>query len=224
MIRPELVSPPGVEVRRSTDDEFDAWLAVIVDGSLHPDTSGFCPGTTSSPPRRSRTLNGTSPPRAAPATSPFGTAFSRAAPTYAPPTASPSSRARLPHPRIAATACRPPCSPRGCVDAREAGCDVAVDHHAAGLQVATERATARLRPSLHARHARQALTTALTHAAWGRRTLRAVCADPARCAWAHRRCRNASSRVSTAWSESVSVTCSAGTKRNAAPVARIWRR
>jgi GNAT superfamily N-acetyltransferase len=39
--RPELVSPPGVEVRRSTDDEFDAWLAVIVDGSLHPDTQGL---------------------------------------------------------------------------------------------------------------------------------------------------------------------------------------
>jgi GNAT superfamily N-acetyltransferase len=35
------VAPPGVEVRRSGDDEFDAWLAVVVDGVAHPDTQGL---------------------------------------------------------------------------------------------------------------------------------------------------------------------------------------
>jgi GNAT superfamily N-acetyltransferase len=36
----ERVTPPGVEVRPSGDDEFDAWLRVVVDASLHPDTQG----------------------------------------------------------------------------------------------------------------------------------------------------------------------------------------
>jgi GNAT superfamily N-acetyltransferase len=36
----ELLAPPGVEVRRSRDDEFEAWLDVIVDGVAHPDTEG----------------------------------------------------------------------------------------------------------------------------------------------------------------------------------------
>jgi GNAT superfamily N-acetyltransferase len=36
----ERVDPPGVDVRRSGDDEFDTWLDVVVDGSLHPDTQG----------------------------------------------------------------------------------------------------------------------------------------------------------------------------------------
>jgi GNAT superfamily N-acetyltransferase len=38
---PELVTPPGIEVRLSTDDELDAWIAVVVDGTLHPDTQGL---------------------------------------------------------------------------------------------------------------------------------------------------------------------------------------
>jgi N-acetylglutamate synthase-like GNAT family acetyltransferase len=35
------VAPPGVEVRRSSDDEFDAWLEVVVDGVAHPDVQGL---------------------------------------------------------------------------------------------------------------------------------------------------------------------------------------
>ncbi len=38
---PELVAPPGIEVRRSTDDELDAWIAVVTEGSLHPDAQGL---------------------------------------------------------------------------------------------------------------------------------------------------------------------------------------
>jgi ribosomal protein S18 acetylase RimI-like enzyme len=37
---PEPVRPPGVEVRRCGDDEFDAWLDVVVDAFIHPDTQG----------------------------------------------------------------------------------------------------------------------------------------------------------------------------------------
>jgi len=36
----ERVSPPGVTVRESGDDEFDAWLDVVIDGFAHPDTQG----------------------------------------------------------------------------------------------------------------------------------------------------------------------------------------
>jgi N-acetylglutamate synthase-like GNAT family acetyltransferase len=31
---------PGVEVRRSGDDEFDAWFTVVADGFAHPDAQG----------------------------------------------------------------------------------------------------------------------------------------------------------------------------------------
>jgi GNAT superfamily N-acetyltransferase len=37
---PERVMPLGVEVRRSDDDEFEAWLDVVADGVAHPDTQG----------------------------------------------------------------------------------------------------------------------------------------------------------------------------------------
>ena len=37
---PERVTPPGVEVRRSGDDEFDAWLDVAADAVAQPDTQG----------------------------------------------------------------------------------------------------------------------------------------------------------------------------------------
>ena len=37
---PERVTPPGIEVRRSGDDEFDAWLDVVADAVAHPDTQG----------------------------------------------------------------------------------------------------------------------------------------------------------------------------------------
>jgi GNAT superfamily N-acetyltransferase len=36
----ERVTPAGVEVRPSGDDEFDAWLAVVAEGVAHPDTQG----------------------------------------------------------------------------------------------------------------------------------------------------------------------------------------
>jgi GNAT superfamily N-acetyltransferase len=37
---PERVTPPGITVRPSGDDEFDAWLAVQADAAAHPDTQG----------------------------------------------------------------------------------------------------------------------------------------------------------------------------------------
>ncbi|MFF4257891.1 GNAT family N-acetyltransferase [Streptomyces sp. NPDC001663] len=36
----ERVTPPGIEVRVSRDDEFDAWLDVVVEGFAHPDDQG----------------------------------------------------------------------------------------------------------------------------------------------------------------------------------------
>ncbi|MGZ4225951.1 MAG: GNAT family N-acetyltransferase [Solirubrobacteraceae bacterium] len=40
---PEPVATPGVEVRRSGDEEFQAWHRVIADGFAHPDTQGVPP-------------------------------------------------------------------------------------------------------------------------------------------------------------------------------------
>ncbi|MGH3870852.1 MAG: GNAT family N-acetyltransferase [Pseudonocardiaceae bacterium] len=37
---PERVTPPGVEVRPSGDDEFELWLDVVAAGFAHPDTQG----------------------------------------------------------------------------------------------------------------------------------------------------------------------------------------
>lgn len=36
----DAVVPEGIEVRRSGDDEFEAWLQVVVEASTHPDTQG----------------------------------------------------------------------------------------------------------------------------------------------------------------------------------------
>jgi GNAT superfamily N-acetyltransferase len=36
----EPVTPPGVEVRPSGEEEFEAWLDVVADGVAHPDTHG----------------------------------------------------------------------------------------------------------------------------------------------------------------------------------------
>jgi ribosomal protein S18 acetylase RimI-like enzyme len=36
----ERITPPGVDVRPSGEDEFDSWLDVLVDGFAHPDTQG----------------------------------------------------------------------------------------------------------------------------------------------------------------------------------------
>lgn len=39
----DRVAPPGVEIRPSGDDEFEAWLDVVVDGFAAPDTQGVAP-------------------------------------------------------------------------------------------------------------------------------------------------------------------------------------
>ena len=36
----ERVMPPGVEVRPSGEEEFETWLDVVAEGSVHPDTQG----------------------------------------------------------------------------------------------------------------------------------------------------------------------------------------
>jgi GNAT superfamily N-acetyltransferase len=36
----DRVAPPGVDVNPSGDDEFETWLDVVVEASLHPDTQG----------------------------------------------------------------------------------------------------------------------------------------------------------------------------------------
>ena len=37
---PERITPPGVEVRPSGDDQFESWLDVVADGFAHPDAQG----------------------------------------------------------------------------------------------------------------------------------------------------------------------------------------
>jgi GNAT superfamily N-acetyltransferase len=37
---PERVTPPGVEVRPGGEEEFEAWLDVVLEGFAHPDTQG----------------------------------------------------------------------------------------------------------------------------------------------------------------------------------------
>jgi GNAT superfamily N-acetyltransferase len=37
---PERAMPPGIEVRPSGQEEFEAWLEVVAEGSVHPDTQG----------------------------------------------------------------------------------------------------------------------------------------------------------------------------------------
>jgi hypothetical protein len=37
---PERLTPPGVEVRPSSEDEFESWLDIVLDGFAHPDTQG----------------------------------------------------------------------------------------------------------------------------------------------------------------------------------------
>ncbi|MDQ3826067.1 MAG: GNAT family N-acetyltransferase, partial [Actinomycetota bacterium] len=38
--QPQLVTPPGIEVRPSGDGEFESWLDLVVDGFSHPDIEG----------------------------------------------------------------------------------------------------------------------------------------------------------------------------------------
>ena len=38
---PELVTPPGIEVRLSTDEELEDWIAIVADACTHPDTQGL---------------------------------------------------------------------------------------------------------------------------------------------------------------------------------------
>jgi ribosomal protein S18 acetylase RimI-like enzyme len=37
----EPVTPPGIEVRRSPEDELEAWIQVVVEGAAQPDTQGL---------------------------------------------------------------------------------------------------------------------------------------------------------------------------------------
>jgi hypothetical protein len=37
---PERVTPPGIEIRPSGDHEFEAWIEVVTEGAMHPDTQG----------------------------------------------------------------------------------------------------------------------------------------------------------------------------------------
>ncbi|MFI6332216.1 GNAT family N-acetyltransferase [Micromonospora chersina] len=39
--QPERVTPPGIQVRRIADGELDAWLDVVVEAFMHPDTEGL---------------------------------------------------------------------------------------------------------------------------------------------------------------------------------------
>ena len=77
---PEFVAPAGIEVRQSGLEELDAWMRSSPTAPSSP-TPRACPGTTSSPAKRSRTPNATSPSRAEPATSPCATGCSRVART-----------------------------------------------------------------------------------------------------------------------------------------------
>ena len=38
---PQRVTPPGIEVRRSGEEEFETWLDVVTDGFAHPDAQGL---------------------------------------------------------------------------------------------------------------------------------------------------------------------------------------
>jgi len=40
-LEPDPTPPAEIEVRRSSDAEFEEWLAVVVEGSVHPDTEGL---------------------------------------------------------------------------------------------------------------------------------------------------------------------------------------
>ena len=66
------VMPPGVDVRRSADDEFDAWLEVVVDGVAHPDKQGL-PAHEDFPRDVVIGRSAISRPRARPAISPAAT-------------------------------------------------------------------------------------------------------------------------------------------------------
>jgi GNAT superfamily N-acetyltransferase len=39
--QPQRITPPGIEIRPSGDDEFDQWLEVSAEGVAHPDTLGL---------------------------------------------------------------------------------------------------------------------------------------------------------------------------------------
>ena len=177
----ELVTPPGIEVRRSTDDELDAWIAVVADASTHQDTQGL-PWHDEFPREAIENAERDFAAAGGIRYAAFRDGVARGRGRFPHhrrhrPARGRRHRTGAPPPRRAERAGRRPARRRARRGVRRRR-----DHHPAGLQVAAERAAPGLRPALHPRHAGEALTTPLTHAAWGRRTLRAVCADPARCA------------------------------------------
>ena len=105
-------APPGVEVRLSAADELQAWLDVVIEAELEPDTQGL--PAAEFPARPWSTPNAISSPPQAPASTWRGGTGSRpAAPASASPGASPSSLARPPSRPTAGAASRPRCWPSG---------------------------------------------------------------------------------------------------------------
>ena len=108
----ERVTPPGVEVRRSGEDEFDVWIDVVADGFAHPDTQGVLahedfPRDVLARAERDFAAAGVVRYIALHYTVPAAGA------AFISPTASPSSPARQPRPPTAAAASKARCSPPG---------------------------------------------------------------------------------------------------------------
>ena len=125
---PGRVLPPGIEVRRSGAEEFDAWLAVVVEGPQYTPTPTGAAVARRVPPRDHRERgSGTEPPPAWCGTWRCATACSRvgAELTFRR-RASLSSRGRRPRRSTGAGVCRPRCCRRGWSTPPSAGCEVAV--------------------------------------------------------------------------------------------------
>ena len=105
---PERVTPRGVEVRPSSEDEFESWLDIVLDGFAHPDTQGvplhdeLAREVIAGAGRDFAAAGGF-------ATSRCATGSSPAAPAFAWRRASRSSPARRQRLRTAAGGCRPRC-------------------------------------------------------------------------------------------------------------------
>jgi hypothetical protein len=106
------VTPPGVQVRPSGDDEFELWLDVVADAVAHPDPQGM-PWREEFP--REVYLRAERDAEAAgvTATSPCSRGPSPAVPDSASTRASHSSPGLGPHRRTGAAVSRPRCSPPG---------------------------------------------------------------------------------------------------------------
>ena len=105
---PERVTPPGVEVRPSGEEEFEFWLDIVLHGFAHPDTQGVPLHDELA----REAIKGAGRDFAAAGgirTSRCATGSSSAPLAYAWRRASRSSPARRQRPRTAARGCRPRC-------------------------------------------------------------------------------------------------------------------